>query len=246
MGLTDSLSFGNPETPEVAWQFRECVRGMAAACKALEVPVISGDVSFYGEAGKRAAIPPTPTIAMVGLIPDLATLPAPHFTTAGDRVLLLGSDHGEFGGSAYLRLLHDVEQGRPPKVHLGAEERLADLLRFLAFDGVIHTAHDLSEGGLAVALAEAAIGGRLGADLKVEGEPVSLFSESQARAIVAVASGDAEQVLAEAEDFGVPAMDLGAVGGDRLKVRCDGGALDAEVEVLHRAWSTALPKALEG
>ena len=100
-------------------------------------------------------------------------------------------------------------------------------------------------GGLAVALAEAAIGGRLGADLRVDSEPVNLFSESQARAIIAVAAGDAEQVLKEAEEFGVPAVDLGVVGGDRLKVQCDGGALDAEVEALHRAWSTALPKALE-
>jgi len=250
VGLTNSLSFGDPQSPEVAWQFRETVRGMAAACKALDVPVISGDVSFYdGSAvagkGKAApAIPPTPTIAVVGLIPDLVTLPASHFTAAGDRVLLLGTDRGEFGGSAYLRLLHGVEQGRPPKVHLGAEERLADLLRFLAYEGLIHTAHDLAEGGLAVALAEACLGGGLGADLRVEGEPAGLFSETQARAIVAATPAAAKRVLEEAEEFGVPVAELGSVKGDRLQVRCAGAVLDAEVEALHRAWSTALPKAL--
>ncbi len=243
VGLTDCLNFGNPEDPEVSWQFRECVQGMIAACKALDVPVISGNVSFYNESEGRP-IPPTPTVAMVGLIPDLMNLPAAHFTTAGDRVILLGSDLGEYGGSAYLRLLYDLEQGRPPVVDLGAEECLGDLLRFLAFEGVLHTAHDLSEGGLAIGLAEACFHGRLGASLTVESEPSALFSESQARAVVAVAPKHAERVLEEAEEFGVPAVDAGAVGGTRLTVRCDGAELESEVEDLHRIWSTALVRSL--
>ncbi|MCP4246431.1 MAG: phosphoribosylformylglycinamidine synthase II, partial [bacterium] len=243
VGLTDCLNFGNPENPEVSWQFRECVQGMSAACRAFDVPVISGNVSFYNET-EGQSIPPTPTVAMVGLIPDLMNLPSAHFVAAGDRVILLGLDHEEFGGSAYLRLLYQVEQGRPPKVDLGAEERLADLLRFLAFEGVVHTAHDLSNGGLAITLAEACIQGRLGASLKIDGGPNALFSESQARAIVAVAPEHVPQVLEEAREFGVPAAEAGAVGGTRLEVRFDGGDLRVEVEDLHRIWSTALVRSL--
>ena len=243
VGLTDCLNFGNPENPEVSWQFRECVQGISEACRVFEVPVISGNVSFYNETDGRS-IPPTPTIAMVGWIPDLAQLPVAHFTAKDDRVLLLGSDYREFGGSAYLRLLHDVEQGRPPKIELGAEERLAELLRFMAFEGLIHTAHDLAEGGLAVALAEACIGGGLGVDLKLDLEPIQIFSESQARAIVAVAPDVAERVLEEAEEIGVPAVEVGSVGGSQLKLSCGDTVVEAEVEELHQIWSTALPRAL--
>ena len=243
VGLTDCLNFGNPEDPEISWQFRECIHGMSAACEALEVPVISGNVSFYNETDGQS-IPPTPTVAVVGLIPDMVNLPVAHFTVAGDRVFLLGRDRVEYGGSAYLRLLYDIEQGRPPAVDLGAEGRLAEFLRFLAFEGYLHTAHDLSEGGLAVALAEACFQGRLGATLEVDSGPMGLFSESQARAVVAVAPEHAERVLEEAEVFGVPATEIGAVGGERLTVRCDGARIDAEVEALHRIWSTALPRAL--
>ena len=243
LGLTDCLNFGNPERPEISWQFRECVHGMSEACRALEVPVISGNVSFYNETDE-VSIPPTPTVAMVGLIPDLANLPVAHFTTAGDRIVLLGDNHGEFGGSAYLRLLYDLEQGRPPRVDLGAEARLAELLRFIAFEGWVHTAHDLSDGGLAVALAESCFETGLGADVEVPDDPSALFSESQARAIVAVPADALDKVLEEAESTGVPAREIGSVGGSKLKIRADGGTVDQEVEVLREIWSQALPKAL--
>ncbi len=243
VGLTDCLNFGNPENPEVSWQFRECVHGMSAACEALDVPVISGNVSFYNETD-GVSIPPTPTVAMVGLIPDLMNLPAAHFVATGDRIILLGRDRSEYGGSAYLRLLYDVEQGRPPEVDLGAEERLADLLRFLAYEGFVNTAHDLSEGGLALALAEACMHGGLGASLEIDSGPTGLFSESQARAVLAVAPEYVERVLGEAEEYGVPAVEAGSVEGSRLTVRCDGARLEAEVEELHQVWSTALVRAL--
>ncbi|MEL7061348.1 MAG: phosphoribosylformylglycinamidine synthase subunit PurL [Acidobacteriota bacterium] len=243
VGLTDCLNFGNPENPEISWQFRECVQGMAAACRALDVPVISGNVSFYNET-EGVSIPPTPTVAMVGVVPDLSHLPASHFKTPGDRVILLGDDAEEFGGAAYLRLLHGIEQGRPPEVRLDAEERLADLLRFVVFEGLIHTAHDVSDGGLAICVAEACFGAGLGCELKVALSPRALFSETQARAIVALPASKTEAFLAEAETFGVPAVDIGEVGGDRLKLACDGGRIDASVEALHRLWSTALPRAL--
>lgn len=244
LGLTDCLNFGNPERPEIAWQLRECVRGMSEACRALEVPVISGNVSLYNETD-GVSIPPTPTVAMVGLIPDLANLPVSDFRQAGDRILLLGNDAAEFGGSAYLRLLYDVEQGHSPRVDLGVEGRLADLLRFLAFEGWLTTSHDLSEGGLALALAESTFGRMLGARVKVEDmSPTDLFSESQGRVILAVDPRHVNSVLEEAESFGVPAREIGEVGGDRLRIEADGAVLEESVETLHSIWVNALPRAL--
>ena len=243
VGLTDCLNFGNPENPEIAWQFRECIQGMSAACRAFEVPVISGNVSFYNET-EGTSIFPTPTVAMVGLIPDLVHLPTSHFLHAGDRIVLLGEDAGEFGGSAYLRLLHGIDYGRPPQVDLHAEERLTELLRLIVFEGWAHTIHDLAEGGLGVAFAESCIGGGLGAKVKVDLTPVRLFSESQARAILAVPGPSVDNVLDEARQLGVPAVDVGEVGGDRLIVEADGGKVNVSVEDLHERWRTALPRAL--
>ncbi len=249
VGLTDCLNFGNPERPEISWQFRECVRGMSEACRSLEVPVISGNVSFYNETGDQS-IPPTPTVAMVGLIPDVANVARSHFVAEGDRVVLLGNTHADFGGSAYLRLLYDIEQGRPPSVELSREVQLAELLRYLTFEGWLHTAHDLSEGGLGIALAEscftaASKGPTLGVGVEVDMPPTWLFSESQGRAIIAVPPEHLDSVLSEAETMNVPAVEIGGVGGQELVVRCDGSVLRAPVDELHRIWATALPRALD-
>jgi phosphoribosylformylglycinamidine synthase len=243
LGLTDCLNFGNPENPEVLWELRECIRGMAEACRALGVPVVSGNVSLYNETN-GVSILPTPTVAMVGAVPEVRKVPPGCFVAAGDQVLLLGEDRGEYGGSAYLRLLHGIESGRPPVVDLAAEGRLAELLRVLVFRGVTRTAHDLSDGGLAVALAECCFGRGLGARITVPGSPTALFSETQGRALVAVAPRDVDAVLRAAERARVPARTLGAVGGDRLEIRADGGGLDLEVAPLREAWATALPRAL--
>ncbi len=225
------------------WQFRECVLGMAEACRALGVPVVSGNVSLYNETDGRSILP-TPTVAMVGVIPKLGNIPAAHFRRAGEPIVLLGADRSEFGGSAYLRLLHGVEAGRPPAVDLDAEARLARLLRAAVDQGILHTAHDLAEGGLAVALAEATFGAGVGARVKVALAPRDLFSESQARALVGCAPHQLERLLALAEKLGVPAREVGESGGDRLVIEADGGGIDIEVERLHRTWATALPVAL--
>jgi phosphoribosylformylglycinamidine synthase len=250
VGLTDCLNFGNPENPEIAWQFKEAVRGMAAACRALGVPVVSGNVSFYNEThrdGGPQSVHPTPNVVMVGVVPELDRVPRSWFTTAGDRVILLGPEPGagagEHGGSPYLRLLFGVEQGAPPRVDLDAEARLAELLRVLAFQGLAHTAHDLAEGGLAVALAEACFGRRLGARVRLDAGGAALFGETQGRALVACAREAAERVLAQAEDAGVPARDLGEVGGDDLVVEGP-DPFRLPVARLHDAWATALPRAL--
>jgi phosphoribosylformylglycinamidine synthase len=208
VGLTDCLNFGNPENPEISWQFRESIRGIAKACRALEVPVISGNVSLYNETAGQS-IHPTPAIAMVGVIPDIRQLPSAWFTTAGDRVILLGEDRREHGGSAYLRLLHGIEQGRPPAVDLEAENKLAELLRLLVFEQWLHTAHDVSDGGLALTLAEACFGRGLGAELELPLDPAQLFSETQARAVIAVPQKHVKAVLQTAQEYGVPARDAG-------------------------------------
>jgi phosphoribosylformylglycinamidine synthase subunit PurL len=244
VGLTDCLNFGNPERPEISWQFREAVRGISDACRALGVPVISGNVSFYNET-EGESIYPTPEIAVVGVIPNLAALPDPWFRMAGDRIVLLGEDRSELGCAAYLRLLHGIEQGRPPEVDLDAELRLARLLRSLGLRGLVHTAHDLSEGGLLIALTEACFGPkRLGARVEVPLAGADLFSETQARAIVACPPASLDRVLKAAEEAGVPAREIGEVGGGDLEMRTGGETLKAPVAGLHEIWSTALPKAL--
>ncbi|MFL6203357.1 MAG: phosphoribosylformylglycinamidine synthase subunit PurL [Thermoanaerobaculia bacterium] len=244
VGLTDCLNFGNPERPEISWQFREAVRGMSDACRALGVPVISGNVSFYNET-EGESIYPTPAVAMVGVIPTLAGLPEATFQHAGDRVVLLGEDRSEFGGSAYLRLLHNIEQGRPPAVDLDAELRLARLLRSLISRNLLRTAHDLSEGGFLLALAEACFGHLpMGVRVEVPLAGAGLFSESQGRAIIACEPSVLDRVLQAAEEAGVPAREIGEVGGSDLEVRSGGETFRAPVARLHEIWSTALPKAL--
>jgi phosphoribosylformylglycinamidine synthase II len=252
VGLTDCLNFGNPENPEIAWQFREAVQGMAAACRALGVPVVSGNVSFYNETEGRS-IHPTPTVAMVGVVPSLANVPAAHFTALGERIVLLGrnlGEQGEHGGSSYLRLLYGIEQGRPPAVDLDAELRLARVLRRLVGRGLASTAHDLAEGGFAVALAEACFGRGLGAEVDLDGAGfgsytgAGLFSESQARALVACRPESVEEVLREADEAGVPAAEIGVVSGEALVLRSGGEILRAPVAALRETWATALPRAL--
>ncbi|HXU46009.1 MAG TPA: phosphoribosylformylglycinamidine synthase subunit PurL [Thermoanaerobaculia bacterium] len=242
IGLTDCLNFGNPENPEVAWQLRQAVRGMSAACKALGVPVISGNVSLYNET-EGASIYPTPTVAMVGLIETLGPLPESHFQRAGDRLLLLGRDRAEFGGSAFLRLREGIEQGRPPAVDFDAERKLALLLRDLVAAGLLSTAHDLSEGGLGIALAEACFPRRLGCRATIE-TPLALFSETQARALVACGPAEADEVLRRAERLGVPIQELGEVAGEDLDLTVAGERFTAPVAHLAEVWETALPRAL--
>ena len=243
VGVTDCLNFGSPENPEILWQFREAVRGLAEACRAFEVPVISGNVSLYNETA-GSAILPTPTVGMVGVIANLGEIPVAHFRRPGDRIVLLGEDRAEFGGAVYLRLLHGIEQGHPPAVDLAAEARLARFLRAAIAAGLVRTAHDLSEGGLGLALAEATFGEGVGAAVRVGLSATALFSESQGRAVAALAPRHVERFLALAEQHGVPAAEVGEVGGDALEIAFAGGQLREPVEALRRIWTEALPRAL--
>ncbi len=249
LAITDCLNFGNPENPEIAWQLRECITGMAEACAALDAPVISGNVSLYNET-EGTSILPTPTVAMVGLIEDAASVEGAarraSFVEAGQRVILLGEDAKEHGGSAYLRLLYGVEQGRPPAVDLVRELALGEALRDAWARGLLTSCHDVSTGGLAVALAECTFGGGLGLRVETGVDAPSLFSETQARAVATVAARDVDDMLLLCEAHGVHAADAGEVGGAEIDLGFSGGRLRVSVDAARDAWRTGLPRALEG
>jgi phosphoribosylformylglycinamidine synthase subunit PurL len=243
VGVTDCLNFGDPEIPSVSWQLREAVHGLAEGCRAFDVPVVSGNVSLYNDTRGRS-IHPTPTVAMVGLIDELKTPPAAGFARDGERILLLGADRAEFGGSAYLRLLFEIERGRPPAVDFDEEIALAGLLRRWVREERLSSVHDLSIGGLAVALARASFHRGLGCDVRWDQAPERWFSESQARALISVEPAAVDQLLRDAENAGVEASDLGAVGGGTLTFRVGDERFRAPVATLRDAWSDALPRAL--
>jgi phosphoribosylformylglycinamidine synthase subunit PurL len=217
LAVTNCLNFGAPDDPAVMWQFGEAVRGLGDACAALGVPVTGGNVSFYNQTG-RAAIHPTPVVGVLGVHDDVRDRVTSGFAAPGASVVLLGDTRPEFGGSAWAHVMHGHLGGRPPKVSLTAERQLALTLMAAAAGRLLDTAHDLSDGGLAVALAEACLRGGAGCRVRLPGDPfVWLFSESAARAVVAVTPGAQERFAQLCADHGVPATVLGTVGGENLE-----------------------------
>jgi phosphoribosylformylglycinamidine synthase len=248
LALTNCLNFGNPERPEIMWEFAEATRGLGDAAEALGTPVVSGNVSFYNETS-GTAIFPTPTVAVVGLLDDWEKHAVSHFPAAGLAVVLLGENREELGGSEWLALRRGMERGRPPSVDLEHERRLAELLRAAVAQGLLSSAHDVSDGGLAVALAECSFTGpeRVGARIAL-GDSIRpdalLFGESTGRVIAASAAPDA--LLELAAEHGVPARAVGETGGERLVVGAPGGEpwLDLAVDDLHERWAGAIPRRL--
>jgi phosphoribosylformylglycinamidine synthase len=234
IAITDNLNFGNPERPEIMGQIVRAIEGMAEACRELDFPVVSGNVSLYNETN-GAAIPPTPTVGGVGLIADYARRADFSSLQKGDVLVLIGATHGELGASMYLREIAGREDGAPPPVDLALERRTGDLVRGLIQSGQLKTVHDLSDGGLAAALCEMCLASNVGADLRLDGAPwVRLFAEDQARYLVALS--DPTPVLAAARDAGVPAAIVGEAGGEALRIA---GALDlpiAELRTAHEGW----------
>src|SRR5579875_3328537 len=218
LAVTNCLNFGSPEDPGVMWQFAEAVRGLADGCAALGIPVTGGNVSFYNQTGS-AAIQPTPVIGVLGVHDDVRRRLSIGFGTEGAPIVLLGRTGDEFGGSAWAQVVHDHVGGRPPRVDLAAEQALAGVLADAAAAGLLDAAHDLSDGGLAVALAESCLRGGHGARVELPGDPfTALFSESAARAVVAVRPGAGEEFTRLCAERGVPAATIGAVGGTSLDV----------------------------
>ncbi len=253
IGLTNCLNFASPERPEVMWQFHQTIEGMRAACLALGIPVTGGNVSFYNETLGRGVYP-TPVIGMVGLLEDVEQRLTPGFKEAGDVVVLLGAPDGVgpgdgVGGSEYLKVVHGRVAGWPPALDLGAEARLQRAVLAATSAGVLRSAHDTSEGGLAVALAECCFAGEPGA----RGAEVSLrelsgrldfllFAEAQSRVVASVRPGDLPKLQEIAEREGVPCTVLGRVAADRLTVLTVGGTLiDEETARLEEVWREALP-----
>lgn len=249
LAVTDNLNFGNPHKPENFWQLRECVEGLAEGCVAFDTPVTGGNVSLYNES-PAAAIDPTPTVGMVGIIEDPKHVTTSFFKNAGDVVILLGELGSEMGGSHYLKVVHGRKEGLPPRVDFTVERRLHDTVRSLIRKGLVKSAHDCSEGGLAVALAESAIGGAkpLGAviDFGATGlQPeVLLFNETQSRVVLSVAAADAAAVVAQAEEAGVPARQIGRVEEGSLRISADGNEWSWESTRLQDAWGNAIARCM--
>ena len=248
LAITDCLNFGNPEKPEVMAQFEASVRGIADACRALSVPVVSGNVSFYNDTDGRA-IPPTPTVGMVGLLEDVSKHVRVPFRRAGDLVALLGETRDELGASEFLRTIRGRDEGPCPEVDLEAEKELVDLLVALAGRGLLASAHDVSDGGLAVAVAESAMQSGLGATVVLDGAArpsALLFGESTGRAVISFAPENEAAIRAAAAEHGVPFSAAGWVGGDRLRIDVRGRPLvDESVGALTALWRMSFAHAIE-
>ena len=218
LAVTNCMNFGSPEDPAVMWQFAEAVRGLADGCAELGVPVTGGNVSFYNQTGE-SAIQPTPVIGVLGVHPDVRRRLSIGFGGDGARIVLLGHTGAEFGGSAWAQVVHGHLGGRPPRADFAAERNLARVLADAAASGAVQAAHDLSDGGLAVALAESVLRGGRGCRVTLPGDAFTfLFSESAARAIVAVHPGAETEFAEICGRHGVPAADIGTVGGGSLDV----------------------------
>jgi phosphoribosylformylglycinamidine synthase len=273
LGITDNLNFGNPYKPEIYWQLRESVRGLAEGCRAFKAPVTGGNVSLYNQS-PNGPIDPTPTVAMAGLIESPEHITPQWFKEEADAIILLGDvvDTGDplfgLGGSAYLQQIHASKNGTPPRCDLEKETNLNLALRALIHSGLIKSAHDCSEGGLAVALAESCISRQIarhtpqliGAqiDLTVTGTggakadansnvrlDALLFGETQGRIVISTNSLDAVKVTERAKLLGVPATRIGTVGGEQLGIKTARGEFAWAVAELHDLWWNAIARAMK-
>ncbi len=246
LAVTDNLNFGNPERPAIMGQFVGCIKGIGAACRALDFPVVSGNVSLYNETNGEG-IPPTPTIGAVGLIDDLEATATIAFKTAGEAIVLIGETTGHLGASLYLREIADRRDGAPPPVDLAAEKRAGDLVRGLIARRAVTACHDLSDGGLAVAVAEMALAGNLGAAVEQPngGPPLHawLFGEDQARYLVTAPAAGA--VLEAARQAGVAAVCIGETGGSGLTLPGADTISLSTLRAAHEGWMPAYMGARE-
>jgi phosphoribosylformylglycinamidine synthase len=250
--VTNNLNFGSPLKPPIYHQLREAVLGMAEACRAFETPVTGGNVSLYNET-EGVAIHPTPVIGMVGVIEDVEKARGHAFRRTGDHIVLLGITRGELGGSEYLYVFHDLVAGEPPALDLEAERRLQHAVIDMIQVGLLSSAHDCAEGGLACALVEAAVGDGfdpVGLEVRLDDAiaPVPLlFGESQGRVIVSCAADQVDGVRTLAEHHGVPCAEIGRVGehGGRFRIRAGTSGVDVPVRDLVDAFFGAIPARMD-
>jgi phosphoribosylformylglycinamidine synthase len=250
IGATNCLNFGNPEKPEIMWQFARAVDGISDACRAFDVPITGGNVSFYNETEGRGVFP-TPVIGVVGVLEDKTQKVSHHFKGKGDFIYIAGETTDELGGSEYLKIVHETIQGVPPLLDLEQEKAIQTFTQQAAVKRLLRSAHDVSDGGLAVAIAESLfgpLGERVGATVAIEGADrvdTLLFSEGQSRMLFSVQASDAESIEKLAESYGVPLSRLGVTGGDALRIQLNGvEALSLSLEALHDTWWNSIEKAL--
>src|SRR5437899_7673667 len=255
IGLTDCLNSGKPERPDISWTFILCIERIKDTCEALNIPVVSGNVSFYNETS-GLSIYPTPILGMVGLIEPADRLMTQWFKQAGDAIILLGATKEDLGGTEYLRVIHHREQGTPPLCSPETEKAVQACVLKLIRNGLVQSAHDCSDGGLAVTLAECCLSGPapLGAVVRLSSNGLRrdslLFGESQSRVVLSVTPAHSETVLRIAGEMGVPAEVMGTVGGFRLviEVAADrwgpGCRIDTDLDTLHDRWAYSLERAL--
>jgi phosphoribosylformylglycinamidine synthase len=246
LAITDNLNFGNPERSEIMGQFVGCLKGIAEACRALEFPVVSGNVSLYNETNGRGILP-TPSIGGVGLLDDFTKSATLAFKAEDEAILLIGETHGWLGQSVYLRDICGREEGAPPPVDLAAEKRNGDVVRGMIHAGTATSAHDVSDGGLLIALAEMAMASGIGAQLLAA--PAAIvphawwFGEDQARYIVTVPAAEAGRVLAKMKGADVPCIRIGTTGGDVIAVA---GEPPVSIAALKAGFEGWLPAYMNG
>ncbi|HEY3092701.1 MAG TPA: phosphoribosylformylglycinamidine synthase subunit PurL [Vicinamibacterales bacterium] len=253
IGATNCLNFGNPEKPDIMWQFARAVEGMGAACRALDIPITGGNVSLYNETDGRAVLP-TPVLGVVGLIDAAETVVRRAFRSEGDVIVMLGETRDELGGSEYLKVMHGLIRGVPPALDLKREAALQRVLVEGAASGIVRSAQDCSEGGFAVTVAECCIGTGLGARVDIAsvasaggfGDIATLFAESASRVVVSVAAAREAELLSIASRQQLPARRIGIVAGDRVRIAIDGRTvIDEPLGTIERPWSTAIERYFE-
>jgi phosphoribosylformylglycinamidine synthase subunit PurL len=247
VAITDCLNFGSPEDPAIMWQFAEAIRGLVDGCRALGTPVTGGNVSFYNQTG-GIPILPTPVVGVLGVIDDVTRRTPMGFAVPGDVIYLLGHTQDELAGSAWAAAIHDHLGGHPPAVDLDHEKRLADVMIRASRRGLLRSAHDLSDGGLAQALVECSLRKGFGADvsLPIDADPfVTLFSESTGRVLASMRAeltDELESLCAEAE---IPVTRLGVVGPrDEAELHI-ADQFTLSVDRIRESWSSTLPVAME-
>jgi len=259
IGATNCLNFGNPERPEIMWQFAESVRGIGDACRALEIPITGGNVSLYNETDGEA-IQPTPVIGVVGVVENAARVLGRAFRREGVDVVLLGQSLTELGGSEYLKVVHGQVCGRPPQLDLALEAALHQLLASATADGLLDSGHDCAEGGVAVALAECCFeSGGIGLEVslpsvEVDGDhdndvllAMALFGETASRAVVSIEDVKTPELLRRASAVGVPAYMVGHTGGSRFRISINGATvIDHDLGQIESAWTNGFARHFKG
>lgn len=241
LAVTDNLNFGNPERPEIMGDLVSAIKGISEACRALDFPVVSGNVSLYNET-IGVAIPPTPAIGGAGLLPDIAKMATLAFKAEEEAILLVGAPPSwgtHLGQSIYLREIHAREDGPPPPVDLGHEKKVGDFVRGLIADGLATAVHDLSDGGLAVALAEMAMASGIGATINPPdgtSPTAAFFGEDQGRYLVTIRAGDREAMVSLSQAAGVPVQEIGVTGGAELKLGDTDAISVANLRQAHETW----------